>query len=175
VQAPDGIVDLYDIGRASAGSAGCAHQRSCHAGNAGDLDPGLERFGPDGSILTGGQAVAAARKEVVDPVVGGEKALSVPRRLETLHLPLSPSGGLVRVLCSIVQPLVLPVLDAGHDLPLGSLAARQLARDHDPRRTALLLQQLAQQAEGGVLVAPALDEMGYPGQPVCGGFLSAAA
>ncbi len=102
--------------------------------------------------------MAAEGKEVVDPVMGGEEALSVPRRLEALHLPLSPSGGLVRVLSSVVQSLVLPVLDAGHDLPLRSLVARQLVGDHDPRGTALLLQQLAQQAEGRLFIAPALDK-----------------
>jgi len=53
---------------------------------------------------------------------------------------------------------VLPVLDAGHDLSFCGIVARQLVRDHDPRRTALLPQQLAQQTLGGLLVTPALDE-----------------
>jgi len=102
--------------------------------------------------------MAAEGKKVVDPVMGGEEALSVPGRLEALHLPLSPSRRLVRVLGPVVQSLVLPVLDAGHDLPLRNLVARQLVGDHDPRGTALLLQQLVQQPEGRLLVAPALDE-----------------
>ena len=38
-------------------------------------------------------------KEIVDLVVGGEETLSLPRRLEALHLSLSPLGRLVRILC----------------------------------------------------------------------------
>src|SRR3954453_17400013 len=63
-----------------------------------------------------------------------------------------------RILGPVVQPLVPAVLDPGHQLLLGGRIARQLVRDHDPRRPSLLLQQLAQQALGGPLVAPALDQ-----------------
>ena len=51
-----------------------------------------------------------------------------------------------------------PVLDRGHDLTLGGAVAGQLVRDHDTRGPALLFQQLAEQALGGLLVPPALDE-----------------
>src|SRR3954465_5245237 len=53
-----------------------------------------------------------------------------------------------------------PVLDRGHDLTLGGAVAGQLVRDQDTRGPALLFQQLAEQALGGPLVAPALDENG---------------
>src|SRR4051812_21257702 len=53
---------------------------------------------------------------------------------------------------------MLPVLDPGQNILLGSAVAGQLVGDHDTRRTHLLLQQLAQQAFSGGLVAPALDE-----------------
>ena len=53
---------------------------------------------------------------------------------------------------------MLAVLDAGHDLPLGGGVAFQLVGDQHTRRSSLLLQQLAEQAFGGLLVAPALDE-----------------
>src|SRR4051794_33931525 len=56
------------------------------------------------------------------------------------------------------KALVPPVLDRGHDLTLGGAVAGQLVRDHDTRDPALLFQQLAQQALGGLLVPPALDE-----------------
>jgi len=46
----------------------------------------------------------------------------------------------------------------GHDLPLGRRVRLQLVRDHDPRRPALPLQQLAQQPLGRLGVAPALDQ-----------------
>src|SRR4051812_13310481 len=50
------------------------------------------------------------------------------------------------------------MLDAWHDLPLCRTVARQLVGDHDARRPALPLQQLAQQALGGALITPALDQ-----------------
>jgi hypothetical protein len=45
-------------------------------------------------------------------------------RFEPLHLPLSSACRLVRIFCSVVQPLVLAMLNPGHDIPL---AAPQLA------------------------------------------------
>jgi hypothetical protein len=47
----------------------------CRSDNTGDLGPRLKGFGPSGSILGGGEVIAAEMEEVVDPVVGGEKAL----------------------------------------------------------------------------------------------------
>src|SRR6202034_2685747 len=70
----------------------------------------------------------------------------------------SSSGRLVGIFRTIVQSLVLAMLDARHDLPLGSGVAFQLIGDQHPRRSPLLLQKLAEQAFGGLLVAPALDE-----------------
>src|SRR5208337_1468804 len=62
------------------------------------------------------------------------------------------------ILRSVVEAFVLPVLHAGHDLPLGRGIAAQLVGDQHTRRSPLLLQELAEQAFGGLLVAPALDE-----------------
>src|SRR5215212_2744764 len=53
---------------------------------------------------------------------------------------------------------MLPMLDARHDLPLCRTVAGQLISDHDARRPALPLQQLSQQALGGALITPALDQ-----------------
>ncbi len=53
---------------------------------------------------------------------------------------------------------MLAMLDAGHDLALGRGIAAQLVGDQHPRRSPLLLQKLAQQAFGGLFVAPALHE-----------------
>src|SRR5215217_7963098 len=50
------------------------------------------------------------------------------------------------------------VLDRGHYVCLGGVVAGQLVRNHHTRHAGLLLQQLAEQALGGPLVAPALDE-----------------
>jgi hypothetical protein len=62
--------------------------------------------------------VAGQEEEVADLVMGGQEALGVPGRLEPLHLPFSSLDWLVRVLCPVVEPLVLAVLDAGHDFLL---------------------------------------------------------
>src|SRR3984893_9190825 len=50
------------------------------------------------------------------------------------------------------------MLNAGHDVPLRRAVAGELISDHDAWRSHLLLQQLAQQALGSLLVAAALDQ-----------------
>ena len=62
------------------------------------------------------------------------------------------------VFSPIIEAFVLPVLDPGHDLPLGRGVALQLVGDEHARGSALLLEELSEQAFGGLLVAPALDE-----------------
>ncbi len=111
-----------------------------------------------GSRLDGGILVAAAGEDVGDLIMGGKKPLHLPRRLEPLHDPLSSPGWLVRILRPVVEAFVLPVLDAGHDLTLGRSVAAELVGDQHAGRSPLLLQELAEQAFGGLLVAPALDE-----------------
>src|SRR5712672_1485618 len=90
--------------------------------------------------------------------MSGKEALNVPRRLEPLHDPLSSSGRLMGVFGPVNEALVLTMLDPGHDLPLGSGVALQLVGDEHTRGSTLLLEELAEQAFGGLLVAPALDE-----------------
>ena len=58
----------------------------------------------------------------------------------------------------VIETLALPMLDPGHDLPLGRGVALQLVGDEHTRCWTLLLEELAEQAFGGLLVAPALDE-----------------
>jgi len=101
--------------------------------DAADLGPNLKGLGLGGSILDGWNLVAAEKEEVADRVVGRRETLCLAWRLEPLHLPLSPSRRLVRVLRPVVQPLVLSVLDRGHHLALGRSAARQLVGHHDTR------------------------------------------
>src|SRR3954471_7215098 len=58
------------------------------------------------------------------------------------------------------KALVSPMLDRGHHLSLRGTVAGQLVRDHHrgTRGAHLPLQQLPEQALGGLLVAPALDQ-----------------
>jgi hypothetical protein len=62
--------------------------------------------------MRGGKVIAAEVKEVVDLIMGGEETLSLPGRLEPLHLPLPSSGRLMGVLrsgecpiCCVSEPL----------------------------------------------------------------------
>ena len=102
--------------------------------------------------------IAAEVEEIVDPVMGGEEALGLARRLEPLHLPFSPSRRLMGILRSVIQTLMSAMLDRGHHLVFRGAVAGQLVRDHHTRDPALLFQQLAEQALGGPLVPPALDQ-----------------
>jgi len=102
--------------------------------------------------------VSAAGKNIGDLVVDGKEALDLPRRLEPLHDPLSSSGWLMGVFGPVVEAFVLSVLDARHDLPLGGGVALQLVGDEHTRCPTLSLEELAEQALGGLRVAPALDE-----------------
>ena len=95
---------------------------------------------------------------VGDLVVRGQEPLDLARRLEALHDALSSPRRLMGVLSPIVEPFVLPVLDGGHDLPLGGGVALQLVGDQHTRCPALLLKELAEQALGRGPVATALDE-----------------
>jgi hypothetical protein len=56
---------------------GRSHERLCPSGHAGDLGPGLEGLGSGGSVLSGGAVIAAEVEEIVDPIMGGEEALSL--------------------------------------------------------------------------------------------------
>jgi hypothetical protein len=104
---------------------------------------------------TARRLVGAAGENVSDLIMSGKKPLHLPRRLEPLHDPLSSSRRLAGILRSVIEAFVLPVLSAKHELALGSRIAFQLVGDQHTRRSSLLLQQLAEPALGGLLVAPA--------------------
>jgi hypothetical protein len=111
-----------------------------------------------GMKLGGSVLVGAAGENVGNLIMSGQKSLHLARRLEALHDPLSSSRRLVAILRPIVEAFVLAVLDAGHDLPLGSRIAFQLVSDQHTGRSSLLLQQFTEQAFAGLLIASALDK-----------------
>src|SRR5438477_13053906 len=115
-------------------------------GEAGDVGPGGLGLGETGPEVRGGVVVSTAGEKVGDLVMGEKEALNLPRRLEPLHDPLSSSGWLMGVFGPVIEGLVLPMLDPGHDLPLGSGVASQLVGDEHTRRSTLLLEELAEQA-----------------------------
>ena len=108
-----------------------------------DFGPDREFLGPGGSVLGGSDMITAKMEQVVDLIVGGEEPLRLAGRFELLHLPLSSARRLVRVFRSVVEPLVLAMLDARHHLSSGRAVAGKLVGDHDAGRSHLLLQQLA--------------------------------
>ena len=71
-----GTVNLIGLVRDKA-HEGRLHERLCPSGHARDLRPGLEGLGPGGSVLGSGKVVAAEMEHVVDPIMGGEEALSL--------------------------------------------------------------------------------------------------
>jgi hypothetical protein len=108
-------------------------------------------------VLGSSEVIAAEMEEVIDLIVGREEARRRAGRFELLHLPLSSASRLVRILGSVVQSLVLAMLNAGDDLPLRRAVAGKLVGDHDTGRPHLLLQQLAQPPLGSLFVASALN------------------
>jgi len=62
-----------------------------------------------------------------------EKALSVTRRFKPLHASLALTGGLMRVLRSIIEIPMLAMFHPGEDLPLGGSVALEFIGDDDPR------------------------------------------
>ena len=61
-------------------------------------------------MLGGSDVIAAEVEQVIDLIMGREEALRLSGRFELLHLPLSSARRLVRILCSVVQSLVLAML-----------------------------------------------------------------
>src|SRR3984893_16027658 len=122
------------------------------------VGPGGGGRGGAGPEVRGGVVCSAAGENVGDLVMGGKEALNLPRRLEPLHDPLSPSGRLMGVFGPVIEALVLPMLDPGHDLPLGRGVAPQLVGDEHTRGSTLLLEEFAEQALGSLFVTPALHQ-----------------
>jgi hypothetical protein len=94
--------------------------------HAADFVPDLEPLVPGSSVLGSSNVIAAEMEKVVDLIVGWEKTLRLAGRFELLHLPLAAARWLVRILRSVVQPLVLAMLDARHDLSLRRAIAGKL-------------------------------------------------
>jgi hypothetical protein len=91
-----------------------------------------------------------------DRAIGGEKPLAVPGGHAPLHAPLTLAGRLRRMVRTVVQVSVLPVLDAREPLPFRSPIACELIRDDDPRDGGQLRAKRAEARLCRVRVAPPL-------------------
>ena len=61
--------------------------RSSRGTRIGEVVPGTKGVVTSGTVLGGGEAVTAKLEVVVDSAMGGEEALRMPRRLESLSCP----------------------------------------------------------------------------------------
>ena len=87
-----------------------------------------------------------------------QESLSVLRRLESLHRPLTLAHRSMRVLGSIVESLVTTVISVWHGPLDGWHITRQLVGDNDPRRDAILrVEHTLQEALCGGLVPSTLN------------------
>ena len=82
--------------------------------------------------------------EVGDRIVNGDKSLEVSGGFEPLHDLLSPPRRQMRILRSVVEALMLAVLEIhAHSRPRRAVGA-ELVGDHHPWRTRLLADEFAQ-------------------------------
>jgi hypothetical protein len=94
----------------------------------------------------------------VDLAMGRQKALRLTGRFESPHLSLSLRSGLMRYFGAVVDPLVLTMLNAGHDLLFGGSVAFEFVRDQHARHVTKPLEQFAKEALRRLPVASALRE-----------------
>jgi len=97
-------------------------------------------------------------KEVGDLIVDGQEALRLTSRLEALHDPLSPPCRLMRILCPIVQTLVLAMLEAKFHFPSRGGVGLELIGDHDARRLDGAFQELHQETTRSAGVSSLLKQ-----------------
>ena len=90
--------------------------------------------------------MSANWKQGADHSKDGEESFNVLGQLEPPHVPFSVSGGLVRVLRSIVELFVAAMIHAWHHCLFGGgVAVELVGRDH-ARHRALALQQLPEKS-----------------------------
>ena len=93
------------------------------------LSPDPECLDPSAPIASSGHEMAPRPEETVYHRVRREEPLRLSWRFEALHLPLSSSGGSMRILGSIVQVPAGPMPNIGQDRSLSDAIAMQAVRD----------------------------------------------
>lgn len=96
--------------------------------------------------------------EVGDWIVDGDEPLEVSGGFEPLHDPLSPPRQQVRILCPVVEALVLAMLEIHAHPGPGRAIGTELVGDHHPWRAGLLSYQLAQELLCCAPIPAALDQ-----------------
>lgn len=90
--------------------------------------------------------------------MGREKPLGMTGGFEPAHLLLPLSGWWMGESGTVIQSLVLAVLDAWHQLLASDFIAFEFVGDDHPRHIAQSLEELAKKTLGGALVAARLNQ-----------------
>ena len=75
----------------------------------------------------------------------GQEALGMAGRLEASHRSFSLARWLMRILRTVIQPFVLPVLNTHQDLPLRCAIAGKLVRDEHTGHILAAFQKFAEE------------------------------
>ena len=100
----------------------------------------------------------AGAKVVRDGAEGSQELLGVCWGREALEHPFSSPCRPVRVFCSVVQAVVLPMLDPWQHAAQGGRRAGEFVRDHHPWLVPTPVDDTPQEGLGRFLVASRLDE-----------------
>lgn len=82
-------------------------------------------------MVEGGKSIAGKMEKIGDLIVYRRKFPRLPWRFEPLHDSLSSSRRLMRILRSIVQPLVQVMFDTKAHVLARYTVGFELVRDHD--------------------------------------------
>ena len=124
----------------------------------GHLIPETERAGPQETVVSRPEQVAADPEEILDDAVHRCKTLQMGSRLEPAHLAFPLAGRLMRDFRAIVFTLPGTVDRGQHHGTVRGRVTAQLVRDQPARLAALSFQQLAEEPLGRPLIAPRLHE-----------------
>lgn len=92
------------------------------------------------AMFSSARPIAMKMEEVCDRAVDGDEVLTLPCRLELDHASFSSSNSQMRILRPVIETLMRPMLDAGHDFSSGCIVGSELVGDYDTWRDALALQ-----------------------------------
>src|SRR6201987_1514846 len=120
----------------------------------GNLTPDREAFGDLGSPSGRAEQMPSGPKMCGDATECGQEPLGMAHRFKAFPRPFTLSGGLMRVLGSIVQIRRLPVGHRGHQLAVSDPVAGQLVGHQHTRHIPQALEQLAEESLGCCGVSP---------------------
>jgi hypothetical protein len=125
---------------------------------AGYLVPDLESMRTFPAVRLGVEPMAARAAVLANRAAGRQEALGMTGGLETAHDPLALARRLVGVFGTIVQPFMAAMLDARHDLLVGSFVTAKLIRDQHAWNVLAAFEEFAEELLGRRLIPAALDE-----------------